>query len=161
MATPQDRLERLRNELPSPPKPQGLYVPAVHLTEHGLLYISGHGPTKKDGGWVTGKVGADCTTEDGRAAARLTALAMLATIESVLGNVNRVKRVVKSLCMVNAVTTFTEHITVANGYAEVMQDVFGSSGVGSRSAVGMGSLPSNIPFEVEALVEVEQTASKI
>eukprot|EP00035_Acanthoeca_spectabilis_P012452 m.222155 g.222155 ORF g.222155 m.222155 type:complete len:116 (-) comp15621_c1_seq5:49-396(-) len=101
MTTPRDRLEKLRAELPSPPKPAGLYVPAVHLTNKGLLYISGHGPTLMSGDWVKGKVGADVTTAEARQAARLTALAMLATIEDVLGDINRVKRVVKSLCMVN------------------------------------------------------------
>eukprot|EP00038_Savillea_parva_P010319 m.189479 g.189479 ORF g.189479 m.189479 type:complete len:161 (+) comp17732_c0_seq1:108-590(+) len=155
MSTPRDRLARLRAELPSPPKPAGLYVPSVHLTKHGLLYISGHGPVRKDGTMVKGKVGAECTTAEGREAARLTALAMLATIESALGDINRVKRVVKCLCMVNAVTTFTDHITIANGFAEVLREVFGEQGVGSRSAVGMGSLPMNIPFEAEALIEVD------
>ena len=121
-----------------------------------LLFMSGCGLRNLDGSSITGKVGADVTTEQGYEAARLVGLNMLANIKAVAGVLDKVKRVVKVLGMVNAAPDFKEHPKVINGYSDLMIEVFGEdAGKAARSAVGMGSLPSQIAVEVEMIVELK------
>jgi len=120
-----------------------------------IAYLSGHGPYLPDGGYLLGKVGSDLTLDDGRQAARQTGLAILATLRTQLGSLNRVKRVIKLLGMVNATPDFGEHPQVINGCSELFAEVFGpEAGIGARSAVGMGSLPGNIAVEIEGIFEL-------
>ena len=150
----EQRLKELSIELPPPPKPAGVYQPVVVVDS--IAYVSGHGPLKADGTMLTGKVGVEADLAAGKAAARQTGLAILATLRSHLGNLDRIKRVVKLLGMVNATPDFAEHPAVINGCSELFADVFGSAdGIGARSAVGMGSLPGNITVEIEAIFAVE------
>ncbi|HEY5314840.1 MAG TPA: RidA family protein [Pirellulales bacterium] len=152
-----DRLAALGYQLPPAPKPQGVYKPVVF--SHDMAYVSGHGPLLPDGGMITGRVGADLTQEAGYEAARQTGLAILATLQANLGSLNRIKRVVKVLGMVNAAPDFTQHPAVINGCSELFSKVFGPEhGIGARSAVGMGSLPGNIAVEIEAIFEYEEVA---
>ena len=121
-----------------------------------LLFMSGCGLRNLDGSSITGKVGADLTTEQGYEAVRLVGLNMLANIKAVAGVLDKVKRVVKVLGMVNAAPDFKEHPKVINGYSDLMIEVFGEdAGKAARSAVGMGSLPSQIAVEVEMIVELK------
>lgn len=148
------RLKELNLELPPPPKPAGVYKPVVVIGN--LCYVSGHGPLKSDGSMITGRVGADLDQQGGYAAARQTGLAILSSVRAALGSLDRVKRVIKTLGMVNCTSDFTQQPAVINGYSELLADVFGKdNGVGARSAVGMGSLPGNIAVEVEVILEIE------
>jgi enamine deaminase RidA (YjgF/YER057c/UK114 family) len=151
---PEARVQELKLTLPAAPKPVAKYRTAVQVGN--ILYVSGHGPAKIDGkSPVVGRVGADLTAEQGKEAARLVGLAILSTVRSTLGSLDKVKRLVKTLGMVNSTPDFTDHPQVINGFSELMAEVFGEdAGVGARSAVGMGSLPSNIPVEVECIFEV-------
>jgi enamine deaminase RidA (YjgF/YER057c/UK114 family) len=147
------RFAELNLELPPAPKPVGVYKPIVLVGN--LAYLSGHGPLRPDKSLITGKVGAELTLEEGKLAARQVGLALLATLQAQLGSLSRVRRVVKVLGMVNAVATFTEHPSVINGASELFAAVWGpDDGVGARSAVGMGSLPSNMAVEIEMIVEL-------
>ena len=147
------RLNELGIVLPPAPEPAGNYVGGVQVGN--LLFMSGCGPRKIDGGSITGKVGADISTEEAYEAARIVGLNMLANIKATVGDLDRVKRVVKVLGMVNAVPEFKQHPKVINGFSDLMVEVFGESGRGARSAVGMGSLPSQIAVEVEMIVELK------
>jgi enamine deaminase RidA (YjgF/YER057c/UK114 family) len=150
---PEARIQELHLTLPTPPKPMAKYKPAV--VAGNLLYVSGHGPLKVDGKFIQGRFGADLTAEQGKEAARATGLAILATVRNTIGSLDKVKRLVKTLGMVNSTADFKDHPQVINGFSELMAEVFGEeAGVGARSAVGMGSLPSNIPVEVECIFEV-------
>jgi enamine deaminase RidA (YjgF/YER057c/UK114 family) len=152
---PETRIQELHLTLPNPPKPVAKYKPAVR--EGNVLYVSGHGPLKPDGKLIEGRVGKDLTLEQGKDAARVTGLAILATVRNTLGSLDKVKRLIKTLGMVNATPEFRDHPQVINGFSELMAEVFGEdAGVGARSAVGMGSLPGNIPVEVECIFEVEK-----
>jgi enamine deaminase RidA (YjgF/YER057c/UK114 family) len=155
MATPEQRLQELKIILPPPPKPVAKYKPTVQVGS--LLYVSGHGPAKYDGqAPLLGKVGAKLDLEQGKHSAWLVGVNILSTVRHALGSLNRVKRLVKTLGMVNAAPDFLEHPQVINGFSELMAQIFGDDvGVGSRSAVGMGSLPGDIPVEVECMFEVE------
>lgn len=146
------KLKELGIELPPAPPKGGVYKPVVHVGE--LAFVSGHGPYQADESYLTGKVGTDLDLEAAQAAARQTGLALLATIRKELGSLDRVKRVIKLLGMVNATPDFGQHPQVINGCSELFLEVFGEDGVGSRSAVGMGSLPGNIPVEIELTIEV-------
>ena len=146
------RLVQMHLELPPAPKPAGVYKPVVQVGN--LLYVSGHGPLKPDGSLMTGKVGADLSEEEGKLAARQVGLAIIASLKSYLGSLDRVVRVVKTLGMVNATPDFAKHPAVINGFSELFRDLFGEDGVGARSAVGMGSLPSNIAVEIEVILEI-------
>jgi enamine deaminase RidA (YjgF/YER057c/UK114 family) len=147
------RLAELKLELPPAPKPVATYVTALR---HGdLLYVSGHGPLRPDGSMYTGKVGADLDLEQGKAAARQTGLAILATVRGQLGSLDKVVRLIKVLGMVNCTPEYTEQPKVINGFSDLMVEVFGESGKAARSAVGMGSLPGNIAVEVEAIFQVK------
>jgi enamine deaminase RidA (YjgF/YER057c/UK114 family) len=147
------RFAALNLELPPAPKPVGVYKPIVIVGS--LAYLSGHGPLRPDGSLITGKVGADLSFEQGRLAARQVGLSLLATLNNELGSLSRVSRVVKVLGMVNATPDFQEHPSVINGASELFLAVWGPEhGVGARSAVGMGSLPTNIAVEIEMIVEL-------
>lgn len=146
------RLKELGITLPSPPKPVGNYVGGVQVGT--LLFMSGCGPRKPDNTSITGKVGSELSTEQAYNAARLVGLNMLANVKAQIGSLDRVKRVVKVLGMVNADPEFKDHPKVINGFSDLMVEVFGDSGRGGRSAVGMGSLPSQIAVEVEMIVEL-------
>ena len=147
------KLKELGIELPPPPPPAGNYVGGVRTGN--LLFMSGCGPRKPDGTSLQGKVGADLSTEEAYQAARIVGLNMLANIRAEIGSLDNVVRVVKVLGMVNAVPEFKEHPKVINGYSDLMVEVFGDAGRGGRSAVGMGSLPFQIPVEVEMVLEVK------
>ncbi|MCX2718807.1 RidA family protein [Lentiprolixibacter aurantiacus] len=149
---PEERLYELGIVLPEAGNPVANYVNAVQAGN--LMFLAGKGPRKPDGGNVTGKLGADLTIEEGYEAARLAGIAQLAVLKAELGNLNRVKRVVKVKGMVNAMPEFTDHPKVVNGYSDLMVAVFGDRGKHARAAVGMGSLPSNIAVEMEMVVEV-------
>ena len=139
--------------LPPAPKPLGIYKP--FLIDGNHLYVSGHGPFKDDGTLMKGRIGDDINMEDGKLAAQQVGLAILSTIKTNLGSLNKVKRVIKVLGMVNCVATFEKHPYVINGCSELFKIVWGEqNGVGVRSAVGMGSLPDNIPVEIEAIFEL-------
>jgi enamine deaminase RidA (YjgF/YER057c/UK114 family) len=148
------KLAELKLELPPAPKPVGVYMPIV-ITGN-LAFVSGHGPLKSDGTLMTGKVGADVDQQFGYQAARQTGLAILATLKANLGSLDRVKRLVKTLGMVNCTPDFTQHPAVINGCSELWAEVFGrEKGIAARSAVGMGSLPGDISVEIEAIFEIE------
>ena len=151
---PEVRIQELHLTLPPAPQPMAKYKPAV--LAGNMLYVSGHGPTKADGkSLAVGRVGADLTLQQGKEAARLVGLAILSTVRNTLGSLDKVKRLVKTLGMVNCVPDFKEQPQVINGFSELMAEVFGDdAGVGARSAVGMVSLPGNIPVEVECIFEV-------
>lgn len=140
--------------LPPPPKPLGVYKPC--LVDGKYLYLSGHGTVQQDGSLIIGRIGEDMDIEAGKLAARQVGLAMLATIKANLGSLNRVKRVIKVLGMVNATSDFERHPYVINGCSELFALVWGEeNGVGVRSAVGMATLPDNIPVEIEAMFELK------
>ena len=120
-----------------------------------LLFLSGKGPLKEDGNYIKGKVGVDLTIEQGYEAARITGINQLSVLKSTLGDLRKVKRIVKVLGMVNSNSDFTDHPKIVNGYSDLMVEVFGDRGKHARAAVGMGSLPSNIAVEIEMIVEVE------
>jgi enamine deaminase RidA (YjgF/YER057c/UK114 family) len=148
------RISELKLELPPAPKPVAVYKPLVIVGN--LAYVSGHGPLKTDKTLITGRVGADMDLNGGKAAARQTGLAILATLREHLGTLDRVVRVVKVLGMVNCTPDFKEHPSVINGCSELFADVFGKeNGIGARSAVGMGSLPGNIAVEIEGIFEIK------
>jgi enamine deaminase RidA (YjgF/YER057c/UK114 family) len=148
------RITELKIELPPAPKPAGVYKPVVMVGN--LAYVSGHGPLKSDKTMITGRVGADLDLAAGKQAARQVGLAILASLRANLGSLNRVRRVIKTLGMVNCTPDFPDHPKVINGCSELFTEVFGEdNGVGARSAVGMGSLPGNIAVEIEVIFEIE------
>jgi enamine deaminase RidA (YjgF/YER057c/UK114 family) len=153
-STAEARVQELNLTLPPAPKPVAVYKTAV---KHGdLLYVSGHGPLKADKTMITGRLGQDMTVEQGKEAARQVGLAILATVRSHLGSLDKVKRLVKTFGMVNCTDDFKDQPLVINGYSELMRDVFGDdAGVGARSAIGHNSLPGNIAVEIECIFEVE------
>lgn len=140
--------------LTTPGKPVANYVNAVRVGN--LLYLAGKGPTRADGTNIIGKVGKDLTIEQGYEAARLTAINHLAVLKAELGDLNKVKRIVKVLGMVNCTEDFKDQPKVINGYSDLMVEIFGDKGKHARSAVGMYALPSNIAVEVEVIVEVKE-----
>lgn len=139
--------------LPVASKPVANYVNAVRVGN--LLYLAGKGPKRADGTDITGKVGKDLTIQEGYDAARSTAIQHLAVIKAELGSLNKVKRVIKVLGMVNCESNFTDQPKVINGYSDTMVEIFGEKGKHARSAVGMYALPNNIAVEVEVIIEVE------
>ncbi len=149
---PSERILKLGLELPPAPPPAGLYRPV--LVVDNFLYISGQGPMQTDGAYMTGRAGEDLNLEEAKAAARQVGLTMLATITTHFGDIDKIKRVVKVLGMVNSTPEFGQQPLVINGFSELMADIFGEDhGVGVRSAVGM-MLPGNIPVEIEAMFEL-------
>jgi enamine deaminase RidA (YjgF/YER057c/UK114 family) len=147
------KLADLKLELPPAPKPVAVYLPLV--IAGNMAYVSGHGPLKPDKTLITGKVGQDLDLQAGKVAARQVGLAILATLRSQLGSLDKVKRLIKVLGMVNSTPEFRDHPQVINGCSELFAEVFGAeNGIGARSAVGMGSLPGNIAVEIEAIFEL-------
>src|SRR6476659_9666871 len=144
------RLASLGLTLPTPPKPIATYATVVR--HNGLLYTSGHGPLRPDGTFVIGKLGATLDVDAGRAAARLTGLALLATLRPHLGSLDRVGRSVKVLGIVNATPEFADHPRVINGFSDLMIEVFGAAALAARSAIGTSSLPFGTAVEVEAII---------
>ena len=152
--TAEARLSELGLELPPAPEPKGVYRPLVVVGN--LAYTSGHLPVKSDGTIITGRIGAELDQQAGYAAARQTGLAILATLRKGLGSLDRVRRVVKLLGVVNCTPDFNQQPAVINGCSELLAEVFGpDAGVGARSAVGVGSLPLGVPVEIEAIFEIQ------
>ena len=148
------RLIELGITLPPAPEKGGVYELLVQTGNLG--YVSGHGPFLDDGTYMKGRLGEDVTLEEGQKAARQTGLALLATLKSQLGSLDRVSRLVKSLALVNSTDDFTEQPAVINGFSELFAEVFGDdAGIGARSAMGTNVLPGNIPVEIEIIVELK------
>lgn len=146
------KLKELKIELPAVGKPIANYV---HVVRSGnLLFLAGKGPSDAQGIFITGKVGKDLTIEQGQQAGRLTAINQLAVLKAELGNLNKVKRIVKVLGMVNCEPDFKDHPKVINGFSDLMVEIFGEKGRHARSAVGMCSLPRNMAVEIELIVEI-------
>jgi len=152
-SNPEIVLEQLNIELPEVASPVANYVRSVRTGN--LLFLSGGGPKKTDGTYITGKLGENLTIEEGYEAARITAINHLATLKSELGDLNKVKRIVKVLGMVNSTGDFMEQPKVINGFSDLMVAVFGERGRHARSAVGMSSLPMGIAVEIELIVEID------
>lgn len=151
-SSPEARLIELGIELPEMPAPIANYVRSVRTGN--LVFLSGHGPLKPEGGYVTGKVGKDLTVEEGYAAARLTAIALLSSLKGEIGDLGRVQRVVRVFGMVNTVPEFTDQSKVINGASDLLVEVFGDRGKHVRAAVGMVSLPIGLAVEIEMIVEI-------
>ena len=151
----ESNLKKFGLHLPPAPAPAGVYKPC--LTVGKFLYVSGHGPVLEDKSLMTGKVGLDIDAEQAKLAARQVGLTILASIKSYLGSLDKVQRVIKVLGMVNCTPEFDRHPFVINGCSELFAGIWGEdNGVGVRSAVGMGSLPSNISVEIEAIFELAE-----
>ena len=156
--SPEAAFAQLNLTLPPAPRPLGVYKP--YLIDGKYLYVSGHGPVQDDKSLIIGRIGtdanpADMNMEQGKLAARQVGLTILSTIQTHLGSLDRVKRVIKVLGMVNCTPDFERHPYIINGCSELLAQVWGEeNGIGVRSAVGFGSLPDNIPFEIEALFEL-------
>jgi len=150
---PEKKLKELGITLKKPGKPMANFVSAVTVGK--LVYLSGQGPLQDNGEFIRGKVGAEISFEEAQKAARLTGISLLAALKSEIGDLNKVKRIVKVLGMVNAVPEFDKHPFVINGFSDLMVEVFGENGRHARSAIGLGSLPMNIPVEIEMIVELK------
>lgn len=151
--SPDERFEQLKLNLPPAPAPLGVYKP--FLVDGRYLYLSGHGPVQDDKSLIIGRIGSDLSQDEGKLAALQVGLTMLSTIKTNLGSLNKVKRVIKVLGMVNCTPEFEKHPFIINGCSELFAKVWGEeNGIGVRSAVGFGSLPDNIPVEIEALFEL-------
>ena len=149
----ENRLKEIGIELPSPVKPVANYVTTVQTGN--LVFTSGHGPVNVSGDLQTGQLGADMTVEEGYQSARLVGLGLISTLKDALGDLDRIKRVVKVVGFVNSTPAFLDHPKVINGVSDLLGEVFGDKGRHARSAVGMVQLPGGIPVEVEVIVEVE------
>ena len=153
MNSAEQNFAALKLTLPPAPKPLGVYKPC--LIDGKYLYVSGHGTVKEDGSLIIGRIGETLTPEEGKQAAHQVGLAILATIKANLGTLSKVKRVIKVLGMVNCTPDFEKHPYIINGCSELFAKVWDDdNGIGVRSAVGMGSLPDNIPVVIEALFEL-------
>ena len=152
--SPEARLRELGIELPDPPRPVATYVPAVVVGN--VLYAAGHTPRLTDGTpQFQGRLGADFSIEDGRAAARFVGLNILATVRAALGSLNRVERLVRTFGMVNAAPDFTQQPQVINGFSDLMVEIFGEdAGKGTRAAVGMAALPAGMAVEIETFWQI-------
>jgi enamine deaminase RidA (YjgF/YER057c/UK114 family) len=147
------RFKELNLLLPPAPMPKGVYTPI--LLDGKYIYVSGHLPVNADGTLIKGKIGQEVDMEEGKLAARQAGLSILSTLVTNLGTLNKIKRVIKVVGMANTTTDFEKHPYVINGCSELFASVFGmENGVGVRSAVGMGSLPENVPVEIEAIFEL-------
>ena len=153
------KLKELGITLPPPAKPLGNYIPGVRVGN--LLFLSGHGPERDGAPTVRGKLGRELSLEDGYKVAREVGLNLLGSARSILGSLDKVKRVVKVLGMVSSAEGFNSQPKVINGFSDLMVEVFGENGRHARSAVGMAELPSGIPVEIEMILELESSpASK-
>ena len=152
--TAEQRLAQSGLSLPPAPNPLGVYKPC--LVDGKYLYLSGHGPVQNDKSLIIGRIGVELDIEQGKLAARQVGLTMLSTIRTHIGSLDKVKRVIKVLGMVNCTSDFERHPYIINGCSELFAMVWGEeNGIGVRSAVGFGSLPDNIPVEIEALFELK------
>lgn len=151
--TPEENLKKLNLALPTVSAPIANYVKYVQTGN--LIFLSGHGPTRANGETIKGKLGADLTIEQGYEAAQVTGLSLLATLRSAIGSLNKVKRIVKVLGMVNCTQDFTDQPKVMNGFSDLMVAIFAEKGKHARSAVGMNALPINMAVEIEMIVEIE------
>lgn len=151
--TPEDKLKSLGITLPKQSSPIANYVNYVRTGN--LVYFSGTGPSVEEQGYIKGKLGKDLTIEQGQEAARITGINLIAKLKSAIGDLNKVKRIVKVLGMVNCTENFTDQPKVMNGFSDLMVAVFGEKGKHARSAVGMAALPMNMAVEIEMIVEVE------
>ena len=147
------KIEEMGIKLPTPATPVANYVPAVRTGN--LVFLSGHGPVREDGSQITGKLGSDLSVEEGYEAAKRVAIGLLGSLKGLIGDLDKVTRIVKLLGMVNCDPTFKDQPKVINGASDFLVEVFGDKGKHARSAVGMGSLPFNISVEIEMIVEVE------
>lgn len=148
-----EQFEKLNLTLPPAPAPKGVYKPC--LIDGNYLYLSGHGPVQDNTELIIGRIGREMDIEAGKMAAQQVGLTMLSTIKTQFGTLNRVKRVIKILGMVNCTEDFERHPYVINGCSELFANIWGpENGIGTRSAVGFGSLPDNIPVEIEAMFEL-------
>lgn len=148
-----EQFEKLGLSLPPAPAPKGVYKP--YVMDGKYLYLSGHGPVQDDASLIIGRIGRDMDADQGKLSARQVGLTMLSTIKTNLGSLSKVKRVIKVLGMVNCTSDFEQHPFIINGCSELFAAVWGQdNGIGTRSAVGFGSLPDNIPVEIEALFEL-------
>tara|TARA_A200000113_G_scaffold225611_1_gene247072 strand:+ start:4511 stop:5077 length:567 start_codon:yes stop_codon:yes gene_type:complete len=150
---PEAKLESLGIVLPQPATPVANFVNSVQVGN--LLFLSGNGPLKADGKFITGKLGVDLSIEEGYEAARLTGINQIAILKAALGDLSRVKRIIRATGMVNAAPDFSQHPSVVNGFSDLMVEVFGERGKHTRAAIGMGSLPFNIAVEIDMIVEIE------
>ena len=151
--SPEAKLQELGIELSTPSSPVANYVNTVQVGN--LLFISGKGPLQSNGEYIKGKVGQNLTIEDGYNAARLTAINLISTLKASIGDLSKVRRIVRVTGMVNASSEFTDHPKVVNGCSDLLVEVFGDKGKHTRAAVGMNSLPSNIAVEIDMIVQVE------
>lgn len=153
MGTPEENFKVLGLDLPPAPKPMGVYKPGLKV-DH-FYYVSGHGPVLNDGSLIVGRVGDALDMEEGKLAAQQVGLTILSTLKTQLGSLDKIKRVIKVLGMVNCTADFERHPYVINGCSELFANVWGEeNGIGVRSAVGMGTLPGNIPVEIEVIFEL-------
>jgi enamine deaminase RidA (YjgF/YER057c/UK114 family) len=151
--SPEEIFQQSHLILPPPPKPAGVYKP--FLQSGNLIYVSGHGPVLESGSLIKGKVGFEINADAAKLAARQTGLTILSTLKANLGSLDKIKRVIKVFGMVNSTLDFEQHPFVINGCSELFAMIWGEeNGIGVRSAVGMGSLPDNIPVEIEAIFEL-------
>jgi enamine deaminase RidA (YjgF/YER057c/UK114 family) len=149
-----ERIKELGLQLPATRPPAGTYVPAV--TTGNLVFLAGYGPFRPDGTFITGKVGRDLSIEEGYEAARVTIIGSLAALQTEIGDLDRVTRIVKLFGMVNCTEDFDRQPQVINGASDLLVEVFGEKGRHARSAVGMQMLPFNIAVEIEMVVEISQ-----
>lgn len=152
-STPEQKLEQLGYKLPPVSKPIANYVKWVRVGN--MVYTSGHGPTRENGELIKGKLGAGLSIDEGYEASKVTALQLLATLKDAIGDLGKVKRIVKVLGMVNCTPEFPDQPKVINGCSDLMVAVFGDKGKHARSAVGMNALPNGMAVEIEMIVEVE------
>lgn len=150
--SPAENLQKLGIVLPKPTSPIANYV--KYVQSGNLLFLSGHGPAKADGTYIIGKLGTDLTVAQGAEAAKLTGINLLATLQAAVGDLNKVKRIVKVLGFVNGNNEFADQPKVMNGFSDLMVAVFGEKGKHARSAIGTNSLPNNMAVEIEMVVEL-------
>jgi enamine deaminase RidA (YjgF/YER057c/UK114 family) len=149
----EERFKKLGLKLPPAPTPLGVYKP--YLIDGKYLYLSGHGPVLENKTLIIGRIGSELNMEEGKLAARQVGLTMLSTICTHIGSLDKIKRVIKVLGMVNCTPDFERHPYIINGCSELFAAIWGEeNGIGVRSAVGFGSLPDNIPVEIEAMFEL-------
>ena len=149
---PEAKLEALNITLPTPPQPVANYVNGVRAGN--LIFLAGKGPRYADGTEITGKLGQDVTIEKGYEGARLTAINQLSVLKAMLGDLNKVKRIVKVLGLVNSDPSFVDQPKVVNGFSDLMVEVFGDRGKHARAAIGVATLPRGQAVEIELVVEV-------
>lgn len=148
----ESKLSSMGLSLPQLPGSKGIYKSCLQVGN--LVYVSGHVSIETDGSFIRGKLGLDVTEEQGMVAARQCGLAMLTSLKKFLGDLDRIKSVVKLLGMVNATPEYTNHPVIINGCSTLFADIWGDQGIGVRSAVGMGSLPGNVAVEIEGIFEI-------